>query len=478
MNILLTGVSGYIGRRLLYPLLLQGHHVTCCVRRPDTFKVPEEFRSMVKVLKVDFTDDASYLADAVNIDAAYYLMHSLTSSTSGYLEAEKKVATNFSRLVERLSCKQVIYLGGIANEDNLSEHLASRRAVEDILMKGSFKATVLRAGIIVGSGSASFEIIRDLVEKLPLMLTPRWVNTNCQPIAVHNVIQYLTSVLGNKETYGRTFDIAGPDILSYREMMLEFAKARGLRRWIYTLPVMTPRLSSYWLYFITSTNYTLAVNLVKSMRIEVIAGDNNLQDLIRIDLIPYRKAIDMAFDSINNDVVLSSWIDSLSSFYSDYSLFMGARVPEEGVFKDIREIEISGPVDVIQNKIWSIGGKNGWYYANFLWKFRGVLDKLAGGVGLRRGRRNQNILEKGDAVDFWRVLEADIEGRRLLLFAEMKLPGEAWLEFKLVNDDNKPKLIQTATFRPRGLNGRLYWYILAPFHAIVFTGMMKSIARG
>lgn len=264
------------------------------MRRLDSFQVPKEFTSMVKLVKIDFSYDTSSLADIGDIDAAYYLMHSLTSSTSGYIDSEKRVAHNFTRLVERASCQQVIYLGGIVNEDNLSEHLQSRKAVEEILLAGSFKSTVLRAGIIVGSGSASFEIIRDLVEKLPLMLTPRWVNTNCQPIAVHNVIQYLTSVLGNKETYGKTFDIAGPEILSYREMMLEFAKVRGLKRWIFTLPVMTPRLSSYWLYFITSTNYTLAVNLVKSMRIEVVAGDNNLQDLIQIDLIPYRKAIEMA----------------------------------------------------------------------------------------------------------------------------------------------------------------------------------------
>lgn len=477
MNILLTGVSGYIGRRLLYPLLLQGHHVTCCVRRPDSFQVPEEFSSMVNVIKVDFSDDSSYLADTGFIDAAYYLMHSMTSSTSGYIDAEKKVARNFSRLVERSSCKQVIYLGGIVNEDNLSEHLESRRAVEDILMGGSFNTTVLRAGIIVGSGSASFEIIRDLVEKLPLMLTPRWVNTNCQPIAVHNVIQYLTSVLGKRETFNRTFDIAGPDIFSYREMMLEFAKVRGLRRWIYTLPVMTPRLSSYWLYFITSTNYTLAVNLVKSMRIEVIAGENNLQDLIQIDLIPYRKAIEMAFDSINNDVVLSSWIDALSSYNSEYPLFIGANIPEEGTFKDIREAEISGNFEEVLERIWSIGGKNGWYYANSLWKLRGFMDKIAGGVGLRRGRRNQYMLKKGDAVDFWRVLEADRKGRRLLLFAEMKLPGEAWLEFKITGTGDNAKLVQTATFRPKGLYGRLYWYLLAPFHSIIFSGMMNSLAR-
>ncbi len=405
-------------------------------------------------------------------------MHSLNSSTSGYIEAEQNVANNFRRIAEKLGCKQVIYLGGIANQDDLSEHLASRRAVEEILKGGAFNTTILRAPIIVGSGSASFEIIRDLVEKLPVMITPRWVNTLCQPIAVHNVIQYLEGVLGNEKTYNNTFDIGGPDILSYKQMMLEFARVRGLRRWIYTIPVMTPRLSSYWLYFITSTNYTLAVNLVKSMKIEVIAGENNLQLILPIDLISYSESIHMAFRSIDSDIVISSWIDSVSSFNSEFENFRTVSVPENGCFVDRREVPLSQEIDKVQNKLWSIGGKNGWYAANLLWNVRGFIDKLKGGVGLRRGRRNQNELKRGDALDFWRVLEADKEGRRLLLFAEMKLPGEAWLEFKIDTSQKPERLIQTATFRPKGLNGRLYWYSLMPFHYLIFKGMINSIAKG
>lgn len=478
MNILLTGANGYIGKRLLIPLLLKGHHVTCCVRRPESFIVPEEFKSQVDVVGIDFSEYDSDIVSDKTIDAAYYLMHSLNSSTSGYMEAEQNVARNFRKIVESLKCKQVIYLGGIANQDKLSEHLESRRAVEDILKGGSYNTTILRAGIIVGSGSASFEIIRDLVEKLPLMITPKWVNTLCQPIAVNNVIQYLEGVLDNDLTYNNIFDIGGPDILSYKQMMLEFSKVRGLKRWIYTIPVMTPRLSSYWLYFITSTNYTLAVNLVKSMRVEVIAGENNLQDIYPIDLISYAESIRIAFSSIKSDIVLSSWIDSVSAFNSDFEKFSSVEVPVNGCFVDKREVTLKQDIEKVQDKLWSIGGKNGWYAANLLWIVRGFIDKLKGGVGLRRGRRNQHELKRGDALDFWRVLEADKEGRRLLLFAEMKLPGEAWLEFKIDASQKPERLIQTATFRPKGLNGRLYWYSLMPFHYLIFKGMIKSIAKG
>ena len=478
MNILLTGATGYIGKRLLYPLLIKGHHVTCCVRRPESFSVPEEFKSQIDVLGIDFSKKNTDVITNKTIDAAYYLMHSLNSTTSGYMEAEQNVALNFLRTVENLGCKQVIYLGGIANQADLSEHLASRKAVEEILKSGSYNTTILRAGIIVGSGSASFEIIRDLVEKLPVMITPRWVNTLCQPIAVNNVIQYLEGVLGNELTYNNTFDIGGPDILSYKQMMLKFSKVRGLKRWIYTIPVMTPRLSSYWLYFITSTNYTLAVNLVKSMRIEVIAGKNNLQDIYPIDLTSYTESIRMAFSSINSDIVLSSWIDSVSAFNSDFEKFSAVEVPENGCFVDKREVVLSQDIDKVQKKLWSIGGKNGWYSANFLWNLRGFIDKVKGGVGLRRGRRSQHELKKGDALDFWRVLEADKDNMRLLLFAEMKLPGEAWLEFRIDTFQKPAKLIQTATFRPKGLNGRLYWYSLGPLHYIIFSGMIRSLAKG
>ncbi len=294
MNILLTGATGYIGSRLLTTLLDQGHHVTCCVRNINKFQRPLNHKGQLDIIEIDFANDNFSTSIHKKIDVAYYLMHSMTKSTVGYIKTEEKIAHNFVKFAEMLACKQVIYLGGIVNEEKLSEHLQSRKMVEKILQTGKFATTILRAGIIVGSGSASFKIISDLIEKLPIMITPKWVNTRCQPIAVKNVLEYLTGVLGNSKSYNQTFDIGGPDILTYKQMMLDFASVRKLKRWIYTIPVMSPRLSSYWLYFITSTNYTLAVNLVKSMKVEVVCKDDKLQQILNLDLISYKEAVHQA----------------------------------------------------------------------------------------------------------------------------------------------------------------------------------------
>lgn len=258
-------------------------------------------------------------------------------------------------------------------------------------------------------------------------------------------------------------------------MLLKFAEVRGLRRYIYTVPVMTPRISSYWLYFVTATSYKLAVNLVNSMKIEVIARDNDLIELLGIKPIEYKEAVELAFQKIEQNNVLSSWKDSLVSSSEDSSLFDHINVPENGVFKDIREKVIESDPERVLRNIWSIGGERGWYYADFLWGIRGFLDKLAGGVGLRRGRTNPNTINTGDTLDFWRVLAADITKKRLLLYAEMKLPGEAWLEFRIVRRDGKDILIQSATYRPKGIFGRLYWYSVLPFHYFVFDGMARNI---
>lgn len=478
MHILLTGGSGYIGRRLLTVLLSEGHDVTCCVRNPELFQTPEPGNGKINVLEADFNNEILITEEIKAVDAAYYLIHSLSSSTGGYAAHEKLTATNFTNLAERLNCKQVIYLGGIANEEDLSEHLSSRKAVEEVLKTGNFSITILRAGIIVGSGSASFEIIRDLIEKLPIMVVPRWVNTKCQPIAVKNVIQFLTGVLGNQNTYNQTFDIGGPDILTYKQMMLDFAEVRKLKRRIYTIPIMTPRLSSYWLYFVTATNYTLAVNLVKSMKVEVVCKEESLQEMLLLDLIPYKKAVMRAFGQIKQNMVLSSWTDAMSSSLTDANIKSHVRFPEHGCLIDQVSKPLKAPTERVLRKIWSIGGENGWYYAHQLWVLRGFMDTLFGGVGLRRGRRNQTQLFAGDALDFWRVLVADKEKQRLLLFAEMVLPGEAWLEFRIEERGGVPVLLQTATFRPHGITGRIYWYLIGPFHYFVFNGMAKAIVKG
>ena len=394
----------------------------------------------------------------------------MSSNIKDFEKLEVISANNFVNLVKKTSAKQIIYLGGITNEEKLSKHLASRKKVEEILSKSGIPLTSIKAGIIVGSGSASFEIIRDLVEKLPVMVTPKWLNTKHQPIAIRNVLEYLTGVLLKKETFNKSYDVGGPDVLSYKEMLLQLAEVRGLKRFIFTVPVMTPRLSSYWLYFVTSTSYMLAINLVNSMKIEVVAKDNSLEKMLGIKPISYKEAVRLAFQRIEQNNVISSWKDSLISSSTESSLSSHVEVPTHGCFFDKREKEITTNVDQVLNNIWSIGGERGWYYADWFWNFRGFLDKLFGGVGLRRGRTNQNDIHAGDTLDFWRVLAADKKNKRLLLYAEMKLPGEAWLEFKIVDKNNKNYLQQKATFRPKGLLGRLYWYSVLPFHYFVFDG--------
>jgi len=472
MKILLTGVTGYIAQRLLPVLLEEGHEVVCCVRDKNRFNRKNYSDFNLKVIEADFLNKSSLQEIPIDIDIAYYLIHSMSTQSGDFENMEELCAENFKDQIEQTNAKQVIYLSGIGNADELSKHLTSRKNVETILSDSKFALTTLKAGIIVGSGSASFEIIRDLVEKLPFMITPRWLKTRCQPIAIRNVVDFLKGVIGKSETYNKSYDIGGPDILSYKEMLLHFAKIRGLKRRILIVPVMTPKISSYWLYFVTATSYALAKNLVNSMKVEVICKPNHLAEMLDIKLIDFDTSIKLAFDKIEQNQVLSSWKDAQTSdiFREGFSKFI--EVPVNGCFKDIRKLKVKN-TDASLEKIWSIGGKNGWYYGNWLWEIRGFLDQLSGGVGMRRGRKSDSEIVSGDALDFWRVLLADKEEKRLLLYAEMKLPGEAWLEFKI---DENDILTQTATFRPLGVLGRLYWYAVLPFHGFIFNGMIKKIA--
>ncbi|NNK21502.1 MAG: SDR family oxidoreductase, partial [Flavobacteriaceae bacterium] len=467
MKIFLTGANGYIGMRLLPRLLELGHEVVCAVRDQKRLSVDEETLSRIEVVEIDFLKEVKADLIPEDIDVAYYLIHSMSSSTQDFDEKEALSAENFNTYMNQSGVKQVIYLSGIVNEEELSKHLKSRKNVENILYQGSYHLTVLRAGIIVGSGSSSFEIIRDLCEKLPVMITPKWVLTRTQPIGIRDVINFLSGVLGREDTYDDSFDIGGKDILTYKEMLHQYAKARGFKNWIITVPIMTPKLSSYWLYFVTSTSYKLAVNLVDSMKMEVVARDNRLQDLLNLETHTYMEAIDMAFKKIEQNLVISSWKDSMVSGRFQKNLEKYIQVPKYGVLKDEKKMKVDDPDQVLRN-IWKIGGEQGWYYGNWLWKIRGFIDKLTGGVGLRRGRTHPDKIYPGDSLDFWRVLLADKKGKRLLLFAEMRLPGEAWLEFKI---DKNNVLHQTATFRPKGLRGRLYWYSIVPFHYFIFGGM-------
>jgi uncharacterized protein YbjT (DUF2867 family) len=473
MKILLTGVTGYIAQRLLPILLENGHQVICCVREKSRFNKKNYSTENLTLIEVDFLNKESLQNIPVDIDVAYYLIHSMSSQSGDFEKMEQMCASNFKDRIDQTNAKQVIYLSGISNAEELSKHLSSRKNVETILSASSFALTTLKAGIIIGSGSASFEIIRDLVEKLPFMITPRWLKTKSQPIAIRNVVEYLTGVIGKTETFNNSYDIGGPDILSYKEMLLRFAKIRKLKRRIVIVPVMTPKISSYWLYFVTATSFALAKNLVNSMKVEVICKPNNLASLLGITLIDYDTAIKLAFGKIEQNQVLSSWKDAQTSdlFSKGFSKFI--EVPVNGCYKDIRTVKVKN-AKVSIDKIWAIGGKTGWYYANWLWEIRGFFDQVAGGVGMRRGRKSATEIAAGDALDFWRVLYANREEKRLLLYAEMKLPGEAWLEFKI---DENNILTQTATFRPLGLSGRLYWYLVLPFHGLIFKGMINKIAE-
>ena len=472
MKILLTGANGYIGMRLLPQLLEDGHQIICAVRDKSRLPLDKEVLKKIEVWEVDFGKDIGNSNFPKEIDAAYYLIHSMSSSTTDFDELESRSAENFNKYMAETSVKHVVYLSGIINQEELSKHLSSRKKVEEILYLGNYHLTVLRAGIVVGSGSSSFEIIRDLCEKLPVMITPKWVKTKIQPIAIRDVLAFLSQVLNKQECYNKSFDIGGPDILTYKQMLETYAKIRKLKLWIIPVPIMSPRLSSYWLYFVTSTSYKLAINLVESMKMEVIANDNELQDILKLEPLTYKEAIENAFIKIEQNLVISSWRDSLiSGRFTDLKNFI--QVPTFGCLKDEKTSRISDPEKVLDN-MWSIGGDKGWYYGNSLWKIRGFLDRLVGGVGLRRGRTHPTKIYAGDALDFWRVLYADRESKRLLLFAEMKLPGEAWLEF-CINEKNE--LIQTATFRPKGLWGRFYWYAMLPFHYFLFGGMIRNIAK-
>jgi uncharacterized protein YbjT (DUF2867 family) len=475
MNILITGANGYIGQRLIPVLLEEGHQLYCCVRNRNRFESEHQHEKVI-IIEIDFLYNIDTIIFPVEIDVAFYLVHSMNTQDD-FAAPEAAVATNFLTKIQATNCRQIIYLSGIVNETNLSKHLESRLRVENILRAGTTNVTVLRAGIIVGSGSASFEIMRDIVEKLPVMITPKWLNTLCQPIAIRNVIQFLSGVMLKENTYNDDFDIGGPEVLSYKNMLLKFAEVRNLKRKIFTIPVMTPKLSSYWLYFVTSTSYPLAVNLVNSMKVNVVCRENDLAQQLGIELLPYKSAVQMAFEKIEQHMVLSSWKDAFSSSGAPQTMMNYVEVPRFGCFKDIKWREVKGELNGVLANIWSIGGERGWYYANALWKVRGMMDKFVGGVGLRRGRTDPLQIHPGDALDFWRVLIADKENKRLLLFAEMKVPGEAWLEFKIMKKDNKQYLRQTATFRPRGVWGRLYWYSVLPFHYFIFNGMINNLLK-
>ena len=470
MKVLLTGANGYIGTRLLELLSEKGHQVVALVRVPESVHIPERIRHQVTLIQGDLQDEVSFPQD---IEAAYYLVHSMCHHFDDFDQKDRIAANHFLEALEKTSCQQILYLTGLITSQHLSKHLASRLEVEKLLKMSSIPVTVFRAGIIIGSGSASFEIIRDLVEKLPLMVAPKWVAAKCQPIAIRDVLYYLIEALGHSACIGKTFDIGGPDVLTYKEMLLGFAKVRNLRRFILVVPFLTPRLSSLWLIFVTATNYYLARTLVDSMTLDAICQENRIQKILPRKTLSYREAIERAFTLIQENAVISSWRDSWTASGLNPRYYEAVKVPEHGCYKMETFLPFSLDPDAVFQEVYNIGGKRGYFSMNWAWRLRGLIDRYIGGVGLRRGRTGRKELKVGDVIDFWRVVQVDTTHRRLILFAEMKVPGEAWLEF----DVQANRIIQIATFRPKGVLGRLYWWLFWPIHLILFPGMLRSILK-
>jgi len=478
--VLVTGGTGYVGGRLVPRLLEAGYRVRVMGRSLAKLQCrPWAGHPNLEMAQADVLDSDSLIEAAKGCWAAFYLVHSMNPRNKNFAKADRAAAQNMARAAASAGLERMIYLGGLGMEgQNLSEHLRSRIEVARILQSGSVPTTFLRAAMILGSGSASFEILRYLVERLPIMITPSWVRTPVQPISIRNVLHYLQGCLEHDETAGQTFDIGGPDILTYQELMAIYAEEAGLRpRWIIPVPVLTPRLSSYWIHLVTPVPASIAKPLAEGLRNKVVCQENRIRSIMPQDLLSCREAIRLALERIKQQRIETCWTDAGTARVPEWEQcgdapYTGGTVLESGY----RAIVEAAPERVWQSII-EIGGKRGWYFGRFLWVIRGALDRLMGGSGLRRGRRHPTELYVGDAVDFWRVLEVDAP-HRLLLLAEMKLPGEAILEFRLeALGRNKSELQQYSKFLPRGLFGILYWYGLYPFHQWIFKGMLRRIAE-
>ena len=475
-KILVTGATGYVGKRLIMYLLNQGHEIyaLCYIKGIRVFN---EDKKNLSYIWGDLRNPETLQNLPKDIEAAYYLVHSMSEVVSDEGELELQVVKNFIEGVKRTNIKQIIYLGGIINDEKtLSPKLSSRLVVEGALKGSGIATTVLRTSIIIGAGSAAFEVIRDLVEKMSIIASPKWVDNYIQPIAIIDVLFYLSKVLLNKDCYNRIFDIGGPKILSFKELMKGYAEFRQFKRWIFTASFLPEIFSRYWFVFISSVRYSICQYLIETMKSTAVVKLGDIQKLIPHVCISYQQALELAFQKIAQNEVVSTWMDSWEIKATNPNIDNYIEVPKEGVLFDIRKVEIEGSYEDALERIWKIGGDTGYYAMDWTWYLRGLFDQMIGGVGLNRGRRHPSEIIVGDAIDFWRVLKADKVNGHLILWATMKVPGDAWLEFKIKKEADKWILYQTATFRPEGLFGRLYWWSMYPFHLFIFARMANTIA--
>jgi uncharacterized protein YbjT (DUF2867 family) len=479
--ILITGATGYVGGRLVPALLEAGYRVRAMGRNLEKLGCrPWVRHEKVEVVQGDVLDLESLTKAATGCWAAYYLVHSMIAQKEKFVEADRRAAHNMVKASATAGLERIIYLGGLAEakQGALSKHLLSRIEVAQILQSGQVPTTDLRAPMILGSGSASFEILRYLVEHLPVMITPRWVQSLNQPIAIRNVIGYLVGCLSHDETTGQTYDIGGPDVLTYRDLLDIYAQEAGLRkRLVLPVPVLTPTLSAYWINFISPVPTSIALPLTEGLTSEAVCTENRIRSIIPQKLLSCRDAIHTALDKVKQEQIDTCWMDAGAMLEPEWAHCGDAQWAGGTILSCGYRVRIRATTEDIWGPISRIGGRTGWYHLDILWRLRGLIDRLVGGVGLRRGRRHPSELMVGDALDFWRVLKVD-PPQQLLLLAEMKTPGEALLEFRLTPiGDKQTELQMLSRFLPQGLGGILYWYFLYPFHEWVFYGMLKSIAQ-